>query len=167
MADLYNYIFQFPDEGSAERDSVLGPYFGSLVLPQPVEVLVWPNTLINSVTPLPGFWFMITKLGPLDTTLENHPNIQIVNDQTLLAQASQGVVSVIKPNQTAQNPQFPLPLFHTNIVFSNYGPQFTAGLISQLPPPNPVTPPISSGLTDETGATILTDESGTTILEPG
>src|SRR5207245_1559950 len=71
-----------PLSGSAQADSVVGQYFppgfGA------VEVLVFADVTQNSVTPLQGYWLMVTKAG-LDPALQTHPNIQLVNDQTAMA----------------------------------------------------------------------------------
>lgn len=113
MADLIDYVFQFPDQGAAGRDLIVGPYSRSKA-GGPFEILVFEDVTQNSVTPLPGFWLMIATTA--NDALAGHPNVQLVNNRTLY---SRGQPSVISSN---------LPTAHIAVMFSTYGTYIPNGL---------------------------------------
>lgn len=135
--DLINYIFQFANFAAAQRDPIVGPHIFTVTGTPANEVLVWANTMINSVDELPGFWCMITKPFPIDTTFSTHLNIQIVNDQTLLAQGKGSIVLSKLPQivELPPDPKAPagtLVTFNTGtaIMFNIYG-NYTQTLIQE------------------------------------
>lgn len=72
--DVIGYIFQFTDLGAAERDPIVGTYIF-------IEVIVFQDTAVNSVTYLPGYWCMIKQTGTVSALLY-HQNLEIVVDVT-------------------------------------------------------------------------------------
>lgn len=70
------YIFQFTDAAAAGRDPIVGSFFY-------FEMLLY-DTLVNSVTPLSGFWAMIVQPFPLIPSLQNHPNLKLINNKSVL-----------------------------------------------------------------------------------
>jgi hypothetical protein len=76
--DLLDYIFLFDSFAAALQEEIVGPLFTAPLLPAvpPVSVLVFPNILIDSVSPQQGYWPLITAQG-IFSDLQNHPNIQI------------------------------------------------------------------------------------------
>jgi hypothetical protein len=107
VGDLFDYIFEFPDQAAALRDSIVGQYFNNPPQGAPLEMLVYKDTRVNSVSPESGYWFLIETLGPT-AALSSHPNVQIINDRT--AQLA-GL-----PSAAAS-----FDVSHANILFSNFG----------------------------------------------
>jgi hypothetical protein len=84
--DPIAYVFQFADAGSAARDPVVGTY--------PISnSLVLFDTAKNSVVPLFGYWPVITQPFPLVPALQNHPNIQLIINQTIAVGQPSVIVS--------------------------------------------------------------------------
>ena len=97
--DFIAYILQFANLAAAQADSVVGAYYK----PAPgvaQEVLVFPDLEIDSVVSASGYWVLIAKSGGVDLSLFDHPNIELVYDQTLF---SQGEPSVLLANIPTQN----------------------------------------------------------------
>lgn len=115
VADLIDYLLQFPDQGAAERDPLVGPFFAvPSGLDAALEVLVFADITQNSVTPEPGYWCLIaTRAGD---ALANHANIQLVNNRSALLQ---GQPSVISSN---------LPTAHLSVMFSGSSVYIANGL---------------------------------------
>jgi hypothetical protein len=76
--DSIVYIFRFPDAGAAARDPALEPY------PLMLNVQVY-DTLVDSVTPLSGYWTLVVQAFPLVPALESHPNVQLIVNQSIMA----------------------------------------------------------------------------------
>ncbi len=103
--DTIAYIFQFTDIAQAESDLLIEPLMFS---GGAQEVLVFEDTTIDSVTPLPGFWLMWLAKGGVRSNLYFHPNIQLCIDINLL-NAGDGVLG--------SN----LETVHIHIIVDNYG----------------------------------------------
>lgn len=155
--DFIDYIFQFPDAGTFLRDPAIATAapnaFGvALLVYNPVENLQLPrpgtgNVLVSvpqlsvSSVALPGFWVMLTIKGQLLTALSAHPNVQIVNDRTLMFK---GLGSVISSK---------IDITHVNILINNFGVYVRDGLLF-----------VSSPLLLEDGVSPLLLEDGATPL---
>jgi hypothetical protein len=124
VGDVLEYLFQFPDQGSALQDPIIGPVMvsppaGVLVA---FDILVYPNVEAQSVTPLPGYWVMISQSGGLQNQYFNHPDLQMINDRTLLLAGQPSVVL----NS--------IPIAHINLTVSNYGVYILDGLQKRIVP---------------------------------
>ncbi len=84
MADFIDYFFQFSDQGSAQRDPVVGPLRSN-------EAIIWHGE-VNSVDPIGGYTVVISQVGDIDPVLAAHDNLLLVNDATLFGR---GVPSVL------------------------------------------------------------------------
>lgn len=98
--DYLAYIFKFTDIASALSDSILGPFF--LPPSNIVEVLVYGDLTVNSVTPNAGYWCRLIIQGLL-SSLVSHPNLELVID-----------IQLRKVISTA------IPTTHIGIVVSNF-----------------------------------------------
>ncbi len=110
------YVFQFTSVAAALSDSVIGPLFAVPGLTR-IEVLVYADTTVNSVTPEPGFWLMIIEAGGVRSSLYFHPNIQVCFDLTQINTTNALLGSNLCPT-------------HLTIVTDNYGNNFLEGLPS-------------------------------------
>ena len=88
MAELIDYIFQFPSQASAQFDAVVGPYFSSPT--QGFDVLIFDRSRTLAAVPLPNYWVMVSQQMPINSALFNHPNIALVinRSQQILGNAS-------------------------------------------------------------------------------
>ncbi len=149
MAELIDYIFQFPSQASAQFDTVVGPYFASPT--QGFDVLIFERP---SALPLPNYWLMISQQMPINSALFNHPNIALVinRSQQILGNASV-LLDVSFPDTSV-----------LSIMISGRGQHTAAGLFgvgqSTAPPSGPFyeTEDASQPYVAEDGTTIYVPE---------
>lgn len=75
--DYIAYIFKFRDVAAAIGDPVLGSFFNPPS--NIVELLVYGDLTINSVTPNTGYWCRLILQGLMPGLL-SHPNLELVID---------------------------------------------------------------------------------------
>ncbi len=80
--DLIDYVFQFSSDAQARHNSTTGPYFSNFALAGLNPNVLIFDRAINSTIPLAGYWLMISQRAPINATLWNHPNLQLVIDRT-------------------------------------------------------------------------------------
>ena len=118
--DMIGYIFSFPDAGAAARDPVVGQYF--------FMNMDFYDTLVNSVTPFPGFFAMVNQTYPLVPALQTHPNVVLIRNQ-----------SILEPTVLVNNG---LPdLAFLMIIAQGFCTYVVRGLQLQPVPPPPPPPP--------------------------
>ncbi len=86
VADFIDYFFQFADQGSAQRDPIVGP-----LMVRSNEAIIF-NGFTNSVDALGGYTVVISQVGDIDPVLTGHPDLLLVNDVSLF---NQGLPSVL------------------------------------------------------------------------
>jgi hypothetical protein len=119
MADIIDYILQYPNNAAALYDPVVGPFFNNTVvedsdrnlinvvpLGNAQEILMFPDLTQNSAQAASGYWVMVTTSGT-NTLLAANPNLQLTNDRSLMFLGQPSVTSTKLASVT-----------HTGIVIS-------------------------------------------------
>ncbi len=107
--DVLCYIFWFPSQGAEEADTVVGPL-------KTLEVLVFGDLTVNSVTPFSGFWCMFTQFGGGINQSLLTPNLMLVIDQSLLRTSQSAIVTSVIPTE------------HIGIIVNAFGSYITDGI---------------------------------------
>ena len=160
--DLFDYIWQYPDQGSFQRDPILSLTMAqfrvtgvSLLVYNPVETLqprslpsignplVLPPQLADSTAALPGYWALTTFRG-VSPTLNAMPHVRIVNNRTSMFARQPSVY------------QTNMDVSHVNVIINSFGVYVADGLL-----------PADIILTDDTGTIELTTDSGAEVLVAG
>ncbi len=143
MADLIDYLFQFPNQGAAEADLLVNPFFNNSGAP--LGMLVFPNLLQNSSVAMQGFWPLVVKPAPVDSALMAHQNIILINNRTAFIN---GLPSLLFTK---------IPTAALGLVFNIYG-NYANGLSG---PGTPLNPPV---LANDANTILLTDPDGNLLL---
>jgi hypothetical protein len=105
--EVVNYVFGFANAGAAGNDLAVGQLTGQ-------EVLLY-FTGVSSVVPLAGYQPMVTRPGPVNDALYNHPKLLFAMD----LKRNPPVLKTIYP--AAQ-------MAALMVVLSNYGTIVVSGL---------------------------------------
>ena len=125
MADIFNYIFNFPSRTLAFIDPVVGPYLNSQ--PGAITELNSYDLRQGGVITLPGYWGIVTQNGD-NPALDTSPDLAFAIDQTAVTITPAGITGC-----TISNIDSGL-LNHIQIV-TPYGPYIQNGFIAPAGPP--------------------------------